>query len=163
VNLLYSIPAACCCCVAVCSLSHPRVYITADRIYESITISKGKYVNVTWLTPADTPIGTVTPNAWTNVGVGISSFVSYADIVHDINIENKLNSITPIPKVIPAPVSENILTDVTEWTNYNVDSKSIVGGDAAPSDFVTEWKSNKITSSSAVTLEGGDAASPDFI
>jgi hypothetical protein len=41
----------------------------ADRIYESITISKGKYKMVEGLTPADTPIQSVTPNAWGNVGV----------------------------------------------------------------------------------------------
>ena len=68
----------------------------ADRIYESIRISKGKYIDVGGLTPISsgvvTPItsGTVTPNAWGNVGVGVkSSFTSYSDIIHDINIENK--------------------------------------------------------------------------
>lgn len=109
----------------------------ADRVYESITISKGKYKMVEGLTPIDTPIQSVTPNAWGNVGVGIRpTFVNYIDALHDFNVENKLKSITPIPKVIPAPISENILTDVGEWKNFKVDPKTIVEA----SDFVTEWK-----------------------
>lgn len=120
----------------------------AERIYDSISISKGKYRMVEGLTPADTPIQSVTSNAWGNVGVGFKpSFVNYADAIHDINIASKLNSITPTPKVVPIN-TENILADVGEWKNFKVDPTNI----AEASDFVKEWKANQVASTSKVTL-----------
>jgi hypothetical protein len=117
----------------------------AERIYESIKISKGKYVDVSGLTPAPTPIAGVTTPGWASVGIGVKpTFVNYIDALHDLNVASKLNNITPIPKVIPAPISENILTDVGEWKNYKVDPTNI----AEASDFVKEWKAGKISSSS---------------
>jgi hypothetical protein len=128
----------------------------ADRIYESIKISKGKYTDITGLTPVDTPIAGVTTPGWVSVGVGIKpTFVNYADAIHDINIASKLNSITPIPSaeagVVPIPPinTDNILSDVTEWKNYNVDTKTIVEA----SDFVNKWKEATAQPSSQVTLD----------
>ena len=99
----------------------------ADRIYESITISKGKYKMVEGLTPADTPIQSVIPNGWSSVGVGIKPrFVNYIDALHDINVASKLNSITPIPKIIPTTLPDAVITDVGEWKNYEVDPTNII-------------------------------------
>jgi hypothetical protein len=121
----------------------------ADRIYESITISKGKYKMVEGLTPSTTPIpGTSTPG-WASVGVGIKpTFVNYIDALHDFNVENKLKSITPIPKVIPTTLPDTVIADVGEWKNYNVESKTIVEA----SDFVEKWKANQVAGTSQVTL-----------
>lgn len=124
-----------------------------DHWYESIKISKGKYVDVGGLTPATTPLPTTTPNAWSTMGIGVNRNIpSFIDTLNHFNLENKFNSITPLPKAIPtyvAPISDTILSDVTSWKNTIVEKTSIVEA----SDFVKEWKYGKIASSSKIKVE----------
>jgi hypothetical protein len=122
----------------------------AERIYDSIKISKGKYTDVVGLTPADTPLPAATPNAWNTVGVGVKqSWNNFFDNLHHTNIENKFKTVTPIPKALPTQLPESILNDVTSWKNTIVEKSSI----AEASDFVKEWKTGR-ASSSKVTLDG---------
>jgi hypothetical protein len=120
----------------------------ADQWYEAITIGKGKYVG--GITPASssgslTP--TATPNVWTPIGVGVKpTWSTFADNLHTLNIQNKIEGLTPIPKTLAAPIV-NMLDG--EWQNYNVPKQSIVES----SDFVKTWKANSIATSSKVTLE----------
>jgi hypothetical protein len=101
----------------------------AERIYESIKISKGKYTDVVGLSPAVSPIPGFTPSAWSNVGLGVNRHVpSFIDTIHHLNIEKKFNSLTPIPQAVSVPVtaiSDAILDDVTSWKNTKIEPKSI--------------------------------------
>jgi hypothetical protein len=131
----------------------------AERIYESIRISKGKYTDVVGLSPAVSPIPGFTPSAWANVGVGVkNTFTSFNDTILHLNIENKFNSLTPLPQAVPTaivPLPESILTDVSSWSNAVVDKTSI----AETSDMVKEWKAKQLVnvasdaSTSKVTLD----------
>jgi len=121
-----------------------------DQWYEAITVGKGKYVG--GITPADTPLpsGVNTPNIWTNVGVGVKhTWSTFGEQLHNLNIENKLNSITPTLKTIPTQLPDAILSGVTTWENTVVDKTSI----SEASDFVKEWKNGGISNSSKVKIE----------
>lgn len=136
-------------------LQRLKDHAKAEQWYEAIR--NGKSHITVGATPADslanTPLPITTPNAWSNIGVGAKPiFSSFYDNNHNLNIENKFKSITPIPKIIPTsvPITESILTDVTEWKNYNVETKTSI---ADTSDFIKNWKADNIASSSKVTLE----------
>jgi len=104
----------------------------ADRIYDSLQVSKGKFKDVVGLTPVTTPIYTPTPNDWIGkigvntptIGSGLKTpFIegfNFYDHIKDTNLINKLNSLTPTPTEMPT-ISHTNLEDIggsaTDWNN----------------------------------------------
>ncbi len=90
----------------------------ADQMYNSISISKGKYVNVEGITPSLV----ATPNNWVgSVGLGTSTPSNLVDTLQYLNIENRFRSLTPVPTVIP-DLPSNIINDVMEWKTHEKSS-----------------------------------------
>jgi len=113
------------------SLERFQARQVADRIYDSIQISKGKFKDVAGLTPVTTPIYTPTPTNWIGnlgiktptIGTGTNTpnvgFNLYDQISNE-NLQNKLNSLTPTPKNIPTLSNENLDTiggNSSDWNN----------------------------------------------
>jgi len=101
------------------SLERFKVRQVADRIYDSLQVSKGKFRNVSGLTPVTTPIFTPTPNNWIgNLGINTPTIgsglntptksLNFFDYINDTNTQNRLNSLTPTPTTIPTLSDENL-------------------------------------------------------
>ena len=89
----------------------------ADRIYESLKISKGKAVDVGGLTPifssVNTPIISTSTTPATVLGLHptISSIV---DTINTATVERKLSSLSPTPSVL----------GTSEWVNHTIDKST---------------------------------------
>jgi hypothetical protein len=81
------------------SLQRFKARTFAERVYNSLQVSKGKFTTVEGLTPA------ITPSNWIgSVGLGVNTPTSgfnIVDTVHNVNVANQLNSITPTPRTVP--------------------------------------------------------------
>jgi hypothetical protein len=101
----------------------------AERIYNSLQVSKGKFTDVTAVTPLLTP----TPNNWIGsvgintptIGSGINTPAigfNFFDNINSENLQNRLNSLTPTPNNIPT-LSDANLNDIgggaTDWINQD--------------------------------------------
>jgi hypothetical protein len=125
------------------SLTRFKDRTIAERIYNSLQVSKGKFTDVTAVTPLLTP----TPNNWIgSVGIntptiGTGTFApsigfNFFDHINSENLQNRLNSLTPTPNNNPT-LSDANLNDI--------------GGSAK--DWINQENANKIASSSKVKLD----------
>jgi hypothetical protein len=112
----------------------------AERVYNSLQVSKGKFTDVTAATPLLTP----TPNNWIGsvgiktptIGSGMTTpnlGFNIFDQISSETIQNRLNSLTPTPNNVPSLSDDNLMQ---------------IGGRAA--DWITNNDPSKIASSSTI-------------
>lgn len=115
----------------------------AERIYSSLQVSKGKFRAVDGLTPVTSPGGYLTPSPWIgNLGIGVSTpSYSFSDAIHNSNIENLFNSLTPTPKTIPISLPNVSAPGLPEFVGGN-SSWSIHEKDTSVNaeEFMKSWK-----------------------
>jgi hypothetical protein len=132
------------------SLQRFKARTYAERIYNSLQVSKGKFTAVEGLTPV------ITPSNWIgSVGVGVNTPTTgfnLVDTIHSVNVETKLNSLTPTPRTVPT-INPKVYQEIGEWDISRKDPN-------VPMEHFSEaWKLLKnppysqIASGSKITLE----------
>ena len=107
----------------------------AERIYNSLQVSRGEFTNVAGLTPNIGGLGIGTNSPLSALNSPIPGF-NFVEAVHTVNIENKFNSIpsTPITihKPIPGEFLETVGGNLDQWSSH----------EKAPHDnkFFETWK-----------------------
>jgi len=113
------------------SLERFKYRQVADRIYDSLQVSKGKFRDVAGLTPVTTPIYTPTPSNWIGnlgiktptIGTGVNTptlSFNIFDSIHSENVQNTLNSLTPTPNNIPTLSNDNVTSiegNAADWNS----------------------------------------------
>jgi len=113
------------------SLERFKARQVADKIYDSLQVSKGKFRDVTGLTPVTTPIYTPTPTNWIGnlgiktptIGTGVntpSTGLNFYDSLAYQNLHNTINNLTPTPNNIPNLSQENLISiggNAVDWNS----------------------------------------------
>lgn len=128
------------------SLKRFKALEYADRVANNLSVSKGKHIDLSGVSPA------LTPNVWYESVVGTNFATpipkaSWIDVVHTYNVQNQLSQLPPTPTMNPG------LLDVGEWKSHVKE-----GFTENTDNWLKDWKTGD-RGKWIETVKGGKVAS----